>query len=375
MRRWSSNLDHVDPHIKDLVDALAALCISKPGDVAAAAIEMHAKSPCILYLASSSDIASPLESHFQILWRSLRQVAPVTSSTSPSLESPATDFAAAVYDFSWAIFHERFAPDFADYFVDRFIPQVTVTTIDIIKDDERRDLQRIGNLFDTLRKAITCSKPANGDMKSIVSALSLLSTTLQPYLDDFEDDSLIHQCCNIAFHRPIQALLDIARSTATRSMFTQPLRVVQIPSTRLPFRVDMRDNYVMSLWKEHKGMESFREDLDAQWNQCIIDNMQCMLDTHKKDVTNISTDGGMILSALTRPHSACALLAYLANLADASPYPYIGLSCEHPCYACYAFFSAYNRADPKLPFYIQSPRYQFYIPLLSLHSPITISTT
>ena len=119
----------------------------------------------------------------------------------------------------------------------------------------------------------------------------------------------------------------------------------------------------MSLWKEHKGLESCRADLDAQWNQRIIGEMQYMLDKHKpKDVTNISTDGGTILSALTRPHSACALLAYLANLADTSPYPYISLSCKHPCYACYAFFIAYNRADPQLPFYIQSPRYQFYIP-------------
>ena len=131
----------------------------------------------------------------------------------------------------------------------------------------------------------------------------------------------------VALHRPIQVLLDTARSTATRSIFTQPLRVVQVPSTRLPFRVDMRDNYVMSLWKEHKGLESCRADLDAQWNQRIIGEMQYMLDKHKpKHVTNISTDGGMILSALTRPHSACALLVYLANLADTSPYPYIGLS-------------------------------------------------
>ena len=131
MRRWSSNFDHVDPHIKDVVDALATLCISKPGDVAAAAIEIHTKSPCILYLASSSDIASPLDSYLQILWRSLRQVAPATSTTSSSLKSLPIDLATAVYDFSWEAFHKRFAQDFANYLVDRFIPQVTVTTIDI----------------------------------------------------------------------------------------------------------------------------------------------------------------------------------------------------------------------------------------------------
>ena len=139
----------------------------------------------------------------------------------------------------------------------------------------------------------------------------------------------------VALHRSIKVLLDDARSVKTRSWFTQPLRVVQVPNPRLPFEVNMHDDAVLSLWKEHRGVERPGADLDAQWDRRIIKPMQYVLENETpEEVSSTFADGKMTLTASARPHSACALLAYLANLADANPYPYVGLSCKYPCYAC-----------------------------------------
>ena len=119
MRRWTPDLSHLDHNIKDVVDALAALCISKPGDHAAAAIEIHANSVCTIYLAAN-DTADSLESHFQIIWTSLQQIALSSSGASLSLESPAIDLAVEVYNFAWTAFYEHFVPD-AEYLVNTFI--------------------------------------------------------------------------------------------------------------------------------------------------------------------------------------------------------------------------------------------------------------
>ena len=169
----------------------------------------------------------------------------------------------------------------------------------------------------------------------------------------------------VDLNRLIKILLDTAHSAATRSWYTQSLRVVQVPITRYPFLVNMHDDAVLNLWKEHEGVESPRANMDAQWNKRLVEPMKALFDRYKpKDVSITSTDGQTIISGSAQPHSACALLAFIANLEDASPYPYIGLSCKHPCYAFYAFFSAYNRSDPKLPFYIQEIELGFYIPFV-----------
>ena len=200
MRRWTPDLSHLDHNIKDVVDALAALCISKPGDHAAAAIEIHANSVCTIYLAAN-DTADSLESHFQIIWTSLQQIALSSSGASLSLESPAIDLAVEVYNFAWTAFYEHFVPD-AEYLVKTFIPRVIVPTSNAtINDQERRDLQKIGDLFDTIRKTITRTKPTNTDMKSIVSMLERLSIVLRPYLVFPSPGSLLYWCCDIGqFH-------------------------------------------------------------------------------------------------------------------------------------------------------------------------------
>ena len=202
MRRWMPDLRHLDHNIKDVVDALAALCISKPGAHTATAIEIHANSACTIYLAANDTVDS-LESHFQIIWASLQQIALATSSASPSLDSPAIDLAVEVYDFAWTAFYEHFAPDAdAEYLVNEFIPRVIVPMSKAtINDQEHRDLQEIGNLFDSIRKVITRTKPANADMKSIVSMLERLSIVLRPYLVFPSPGSLLYRCCDICqFH-------------------------------------------------------------------------------------------------------------------------------------------------------------------------------
>ena len=162
---------------------------------------------------------------------------------------------------------------------------------------------------------------------------------------------------------PIETLLDTARSAITRSWFTQSLRVIQVPNAPLPFEVDMHDDAVLRLWKDHKGIENPDADLDAQWNSHIIDPILDMVDSSKREnVSIVSTGGRVILSASVRPHSGCALVVYLANSADASPFSYIGLSCKHPCYACYMFLSAYNQSNPRVPFYTLGPKSEFFIP-------------
>ena len=199
--RWTPNFNHLDRQIKNVVDALATLCISKPGEVAAVAIELHVKHPCTLYLATSKDVFGSLESHFQIIWSYLRRVAPAPDDTSFPLNSLAIDLLVQVYNFSWTAFHDRFAPDVADFFVDEFIHQATVSVTKTISDQERRELQELGNLVDILRKTITRMKPTDADMKSVVSTLSQLMTTLQPYVDTSAADTLIDRCCEIGqFH-------------------------------------------------------------------------------------------------------------------------------------------------------------------------------
>ena len=198
MRRWTPDLRHLDHNIKDVVDALAALCISKPGDHAAAAIEIHANSACTIYIAAN-DTADSLESHFQIIWTSLQQIALATSSASPSLESSAIDLAVEVYNFAWTAFYQRFAPDGrAGYIVNKFIPRVIALTSEAtINDQKRRDLPEIGDLFNTLRGTISRTQPANADMKNIVSMLERLSIVLRPYLVFPSSDSLLYQYCDI----------------------------------------------------------------------------------------------------------------------------------------------------------------------------------
>lgn len=162
---------------------------------------------------------------------------------------------------------------------------------------------------------------------------------------------------------PIKVLLDTARSALARSWFTQSLRVIQVPNAHLPFEVNMHDDAVLRLWKDHKGVESLDADLDAQWERRIVDPIVKATKKSKRgDVSIVSTGGRVILSASVRPHSVCALIAYVANLADASPFSYIGLSCKHPCYACYMFMSAYNQPDPRVPFYTLGPESEHFIP-------------
>ncbi|ETW76749.1 hypothetical protein HETIRDRAFT_106153 [Heterobasidion irregulare TC 32-1] len=172
--------------------------------------------------------------------------------------------------------------------------------------------------------------------------------------------SLLHRCCDVAiadstllrryfkgvvgFHHLIKNLLDTAYSARTRSWYTQSLRVVQAPNARYPFEVNMHDDAVLKLLKKHKGIEGPRADLNAQQNKRLVEPMKVLFDRHNpKDVSIKSTDGQTIISGLARPHSARALLAFIANSADASPYSYIGLSCKR---TCYAFFRAYNRPGP-----------------------------
>ena len=72
-----------------------------------------------------------------------------------------------------------------------------------ISEKERRDLQTAENLFDTLRKIVTRTKPAIADMKEIVATLSLLNVTLKPYLDFLAPNALVRRCCDsrkLSFH-------------------------------------------------------------------------------------------------------------------------------------------------------------------------------
>ena len=71
----------------------------------------------------------------------------------------------------------------------------------------------------------------------------------------------------VDLHRLIKILLDTAYSARTRSWYTQSLRVVQAPNTRYPFEVNMHDDAVLKLWKDHRGIEGPRADMDAQWNK------------------------------------------------------------------------------------------------------------
>ncbi|ETW76740.1 hypothetical protein HETIRDRAFT_455213 [Heterobasidion irregulare TC 32-1] len=218
IHRWRDNLKHINSQMTDVVDALTALCISEPGTFAAAAIEVHSGSPCVLYLATSDDAVGSLESHFQTLvWRSLQGVALSTNSTPPPLDSPAVDLVVEVYGFAWAAFYDRFAPE-VEYYCTQFFPQVTV------------------------RRTVTRTKPANAELRNIVSTLGLL------HLDD--SGLLIY-----------------------RSAQTAPPRRPS-PQRAPPFEVNMHDDAVLSLWKEHKGVERPRADLDAQWDRRIIKPMQ-----------------------------------------------------------------------------------------------------
>ncbi|ETW76744.1 hypothetical protein HETIRDRAFT_446565 [Heterobasidion irregulare TC 32-1] len=389
MYRWMPKLDHIEPQVKIIVDALTALSISKRGDVAAVALETHAQSTCTIYIAAS-DKDNSLESHFQILWDCLRRVALSTGGASPSLDSPAIDVGVEVYNFVWTAFYDRFSKN-AESFVTDFISQVTDPMFGAkISEKERRDLQTAENLFDTLRKIVTPTNPANADMKKIVATLGLLNATLKPYLDFLPPNALVRRCCDslenvsttfvwlylddvLDLQPPIEVLLDTARSAITRSWFTQSLRVIQVPNAHLPFEVDMHDA-VLRLWKDHKGIENPDADLDAQWNSHIIDPILDMVDSSKwENVSIVSTGGRVILSASVRPHSVCALVVHLANSADASPFSYIGLSFNHPCYACYMFLSAYNQSNSRVPFYTLGPKSGFSSLSFSLHSPTTTS--
>ena len=195
-------LDHIEPQVKIIVDALTALSISKPGDVAALALETYAQSTCTIYIAAS-DMVNSLESHFQILWDCLRRVALSTGGASPSLDSPAIDVGVEVYNFVWTTFYDRFSKN-AESFVTNFISKVTVPMFGAtISEEERRDLQTAENLFDTLRKIVTRTKPAIADMKEIVATLSLLNVTLKPYLDFRASNALVRRCCDsceLSFH-------------------------------------------------------------------------------------------------------------------------------------------------------------------------------
>ena len=109
----------------------------------------------------------------------------------------------------------------------------------------------------------------------------------------------------VGLHSPIKVLLDAARSGKTRSWLTQPLRVVQVPNPRLPFEVNMHDDAVLSLWKEHRGVERPGADLDAQWDRRITKPMQYVLENETPDeVSSTFADGKMTLTASARPHSA-----------------------------------------------------------------------
>lgn len=131
IHRWRDNLKHLSGQMKDVVDALTALCISEPGTFAAAAIEVHSSSPCVLYLATSDDVVGSLGPHFQTLGRSLQEVALSTNSTLPP---PAVDLAVEVYGFAWAAFYDRFAPE-VEYYCTRFFPQVAVSESETISDE------------------------------------------------------------------------------------------------------------------------------------------------------------------------------------------------------------------------------------------------
>lgn len=203
MRRWRVNLKSLSSHMKDFAEAEAALCISEPGTFAAVAIEVHSSSPCTLYLATSDDAVGSLEPHFQTLWRSLREVALSTNGTAPPLDSPAVDVAVEVYDFAWATFYDRFAPE-VEYFCTQFFPQVSVPETETISDEERRDLQNIGDLFDVLRKTVTRAKPANAELRNIVSTLGLLSAAVRPHLDDSALHTLIRRSAQVGKHLPIK---------------------------------------------------------------------------------------------------------------------------------------------------------------------------
>ena len=202
MYRWMPKLDHIEPQVKIIVDALTALSISKPGDVAALALETYAQSTCTIYIAAS-DMVNSLESHFQILWDCLRRVVLSTGGASPSLDSPAIDVGVEVYSFVWTAFYDRFSEN-TECFVTDFMSKVTVPMFDAeISEKERRDLQTAENLFDTLRKIVTPTNPANADMKKIVATLGLLNTTLKPYLDFLAPNALVRRCCDsrkLSFH-------------------------------------------------------------------------------------------------------------------------------------------------------------------------------
>ena len=69
-----------------------------------------------------------------------------------------------------------------------------------ISDEERRDLQNIGDLFDALRKTVTRAKPANAELRNIVSTLGLLSAAVRPHLDDSALHTLIRRSAQVGKH-------------------------------------------------------------------------------------------------------------------------------------------------------------------------------
>lgn len=53
----------------------------------------------------------------------------------------------------------------------------------------------------------------------------------------------------------MNALLDLAQSSKFRTWFQQPFRIVCVPGTRLPFSVNMHDEGLLELWRQHGGIE------------------------------------------------------------------------------------------------------------------------
>lgn len=382
---WRPKLHRVG-YIKLIIDALAAICVSQANDAIAVALESGAGQSITLYLATDGDLPDTLVPHLQNVWEKLRGIA-LIDGTQSSLNSqhnlPVSDLAVDIYSFSWSAFHQHFTEGcYVDYIVEEFIPQITMPAVDALNADERHDLLEIGQLLDTLRKTIACDRP--NDIRIFVSKLETLCAKLTPYLPDPNppnppQDALIERYCKIVgedpellsdyltdihkLHRSINTLTHATSSVRYKQWFLLPIRVIQVPGTRLPFEVDMHDNAMLQLWREHGGIKGDDEDLDKQWETAMVQPMLEMLARKSRDVSVKVVDGQTILSSQTYVHGECALVAHFANNhPEASPYPYIGLSTKYSCYPCHVFFTAYRRSSPKLDLYTRDVEAEAYTP-------------
>ncbi|KDQ13778.1 hypothetical protein BOTBODRAFT_175209 [Botryobasidium botryosum FD-172 SS1] len=342
----SPTLDQHTRRMAPLLDALAAICPHKEGQVYAVTMSLSAEK-VTLFVSENKLVSKEATDHLESVWDSVVAINRAAHGAPPSVGAPSVCLAelirqlkVKIYTFShawlkarlakrWALlepflldYRETLGRDFIVYFV----------SLQRALYDESPNFRIVAAEFDDISKLPESQDFKGSEAKWAIQERGWIARN-EALVNEWKGENgrafAPHRCIAklFAFHTHVQSIINVALSRRLSTyLSSSTIKVVPVePRVCSDIRAALTIEDIDAAIRAHIDATEYSEKYEAAVKDAI------------KRVA-IAQETNIERSA----HCECSLLAYHLQHPEINPLRYIAVS-KPPCFACRVFFRFYNR--------------------------------